>query len=186
MAVWSDTTLRARGAEIFSPFDPARVQPASYDMTLGDSFLVQALDGDVYYDLESRSYRIYGSGEAANPWETVKLDDDRSFVLRPNEFALGTTAEVVKIPHDAVGRTEGKSSLGRIGLIVHVTAGYIDPGFEGQITLEFKNISSYDIVLTPGVPIGQLSIHQMDSPAEKPYGSCGNHYQNQRGATPSR
>lgn len=183
MSVWSDKSLRLRGAEVFEPFDLTKIQPASYDMVLGDDFLIQAADADIYYDLQTRRYINKETGQTVEPWMNIKASKRHPFILKPNEFALGTTLEKVKIPRDTMARFEGKSSLGRIGLIVHVTAGYVDPGFEGQITLEFKNISKYDIQLVPGVPIGQLSLHWMDAPVEKKYGECGNHYQGQVGAT---
>lgn len=186
MSVWNDRQFKTHGAEMFSPFDVSRIQPASYDMILGDDFAIQRDENDIYYDVANRLYRNRRTNQIVDPWVKVKASANNPFVLKPNQFALGTTVEYIKIPMNVMGRVEGKSSLGRIGLMVHVTAGYVDPGFEGQITLEFKNISSYDIQLVPGVPIGQISIHSMDSPAEKPYGSCGNHYQKQIGATPPR
>ena len=186
MAVWNDKDFLKEGGSVFSPFNPEQIQPASYDLTLGNSFAILPEHSNFFYDLKTRSYYSNMTGEIIAPWQNFILPEGEKFILAPNHFALGTTTEYVKIPADVIGRVEGKSSLGRIGLMVHVTAGYIDPGFHGQITMEFKNISPYPIYLSTGSPIGQISIHKLSEAPTKLYGECGNHYQNQIGATPPK
>jgi dCTP deaminase len=185
MGVWSDITFNERGKKVFSPFDSKRVQPASYDMTLGNNVLIFN-EINVYYDLANRMYRDILTGEELSPWKKIRFSKEKPFILKPNQFALGTTFETINVPLDVLGRFEGKSSLARVGLMVHITAGYIDPGFKGQITLEFKNISECDIEMIPGIPIGQISIHTMDQKVSRGYGEYGNHYQNQKGTTPAK
>ena len=118
----------------------------------------------------------------------VETDPDEAFVLHPGEFVLGSTFEVVTLPDDIAARLEGKSSLGRLGLLTHSTAGFIDPGFSGHVTLELSNVATLPIKLWPGMKIGQLCFFQLSSPAEKPYGSAEyqSRYQGQRGPTASR
>src|SRR6201993_526480 len=118
----------------------------------------------------------------------VEPDGDEPFVLHPGEFVLASTYEVITLPDDLAGRLEGKSSLGRLGLLTHSTAGWIDPGFSGHVTLELSNVATLPIKLWPGMKIGQLCILRLTSPAEHPYGSArvGSKYQGQRGPTPSR
>ena len=125
------------------------------------------------------------AGRADHPVEPA---DDEPFVLHPGEFVLGSTLESVALPDDLAGRLEGKSSLGRLGLLTHSTAGFIDPGFTGHITLELSNVANLPITLWPGMKIGQLCLFRLSSPAEHPYGSAGvgSRYQGQRGPTPSR
>jgi dCTP deaminase len=120
--------------------------------------------------------------------ELVEVKDGEAFMLHPGEFALGSTLERVAVPSDLVARVEGKSSLGRLGLVIHSTAGFIDAGFDGHVTLELANLANLPITLYPGMKIGQISFIKMTSPAEKPYGSgaAGSKYQGQRGPTPSR
>ena len=120
--------------------------------------------------------------------ELVEVADGESFMLHPGEFVLGSTLERVAVPTDLVARVEGKSSLGRLGLVIHSTAGFIDAGFDGHVTLELANLANLPITLYPGMKIGQISFIKMTSPAEKPYGSGakGSKYQGQRGPTPSR
>ena len=120
--------------------------------------------------------------------ELVEIDDDRAFVLHPGEFVLGSTLERVTLPDDLVARLEGKSSLGRLGLLIHSTAGFIDPGWDGHVTLELSNVANLPITIYYGMKIGQLSFVQMTEPAETPYGAdeLGSKYQGQRGPTPSR
>ena len=117
-----------------------------------------------------------------------EVEEDGDFVIHPTEFVLGRTAESVELPDDVVARIEGKSSLGRLGLIVHATAGFVDPGFRGSLTLEITNFNSVPIVLRPGLPIAQLSFMALDQPAERPYGhpDLGSHYHGQTEATESR
>jgi dCTP deaminase len=120
--------------------------------------------------------------------ELVEVAEGESFMLHPGEFVLGSTLERVAVPTDLVARVEGKSSLGRLGLVIHSTAGFIDAGFDGHVTLELANLANLPITLYPGMKIGQISFIKMTSPAEKPYGSGakGSKYQGQRGPTPSR
>ncbi|MGI9197384.1 MAG: dCTP deaminase, partial [Candidatus Nanopelagicales bacterium] len=120
--------------------------------------------------------------------ELVETRPDEAFILHPGEFVLASTYEVVTLPDDIAGRLEGKSSLGRLGLLTHSTAGFIDPGFSGHVTLELSNVATLPIKLWPGMKIGQLCLFRLSSPAEHPYGSSvyGSRYQGQRGPTPSR
>lgn len=186
MSVWNDKKFIEKNEEIILPFKEQQVQPASYDFTLGDSFAILNTDISYYYDMKTREYRSSLTNEIINPWLQLHKTKENPFILHPNQFALGTTIEYFKIPTNVMARVEGKSSWGRVGLMVHVTAGYVDPGFEGQITLEFKNITNHDIILTPGIPIGQISIHTMEESPIKPYGERGNRYNRQTGATPPR
>jgi dCTP deaminase len=120
--------------------------------------------------------------------ELVDVKDDDPFILHPGEFVLGSTAEYVRLPNDLVARLEGKSSLGRLGLLIHSTAGYVDPGFEGHLTLELSNVANLPITIYPNMKIGQISFFRLSSAAENPYGSSkvGSKYQGQRGPTPSK
>ena len=181
-SVLSDGTIRrlvAEGRVRIEPFDETMVQPASIDLRLGSSFRV------------FHNHRI-GAIDLADPprnlTEHVEIDDGESFVIHPGEFVLGRTQEQVELPDDVVARIEGKSSLGRLGLIVHATAGFVDPGFKGTLTLEITNLTRVPIILWPGKPIAQLSFMALDAPAERPYGSpeLGSHYQGQMAATESR
>jgi dCTP deaminase len=161
------------------PWDPKMVQPASIDLRLGDSFRVFHNHRATAIDLRD---------PPSNLTEEVVMPDGEAFVIHPGEFCLGRTLEWVQIPNDVVARIEGKSSLGRLGLIVHATAGFCDPGFEGTLTLELNNLTRVPIRLYPGLPIAQLSFMTLDRPALRPYGSpgLGSHYQGQRAATESR
>jgi dCTP deaminase len=182
VSVLSDGTIRrlvAEGRIVVDPFDPEMVQPASVDVRLGNSFRV------------FHNHKIRAIDLAAPPsdlTEHVLVDEDDPFVLHPGEFVLGRTLELVEIPEDIVCRIEGKSSIGRLGLIVHATAGFVDPGFKGSLTLEITNFNSVPIVLRPGLPIAQLSFMALDSPAVRPYGhpELGSHYHGQTEATESR
>jgi dCTP deaminase len=181
-SVLSDGTIRrlvASGRLGIEPWDPALVQPASVDLRLGDSFRV-------FHN--HRASAIDLRDPPTNLTEHVSVGDDRPFVIHPGEFVLGVTVERVAIPDDIVARIEGKSSLGRLGLIVHATAGFVDPGFEGELTLEITNLTRVPIKLHPGLPIAQLSFMELDAPAELPYGhpDLGSHYHGQVGATESR
>jgi dCTP deaminase len=181
-SVLSDGTIRRfvdEGRLRIEPWDPLMVQPASVDLKLGSSFRV------------FHNHRIQVIDLADPPQgltEHVEIDPDDPFVIHPGEFVLGRTAEHVEIPDDVVARIEGKSSLGRLGLIVHATAGFVDPGFTGTLTLEITNFNSVPIVLRPGLPIAQLSFMTLDRPAERPYGhpDLGSHYHGQVDATESR
>jgi dCTP deaminase len=161
------------------PWDPKLVQPASVDLRLGDSFRVFHNHRTSAIDLRD---------PPANLTEEVTVPAEESFVIHPGEFCLGRTLEWVELPDDIVARIEGKSSLGRLGLIVHATAGFCDPGWQGTLTLELNNLTRVPIKLTPGLPIAQLSFMTLDRPAQRPYGSpgLGSHYQGQRAATESR
>ena len=181
-SVLSDGTIRRlvdEGRIKIEPWDPSMVQPASVDLKLGASFRV------------FHNHRLPAIDLAEPPsgvTEHVQIDETASFVIHPGEFVLGTTVEWVELPDDIVARIEGKSSLGRLGLIVHATAGFVDPGFEGTLTLEITNLTRVPIVLWPGKPIAQLSFMALDQAAERPYGhpDLGSHYQSQAEATESR
>jgi dCTP deaminase len=181
-SVLSDGTIRRlvdAGRVVIDPWDPEMVQPASVDLRLGDSFRVFHNHRAAAIDLRD---------PPRNLTEEVVIEGDEPFVIHPGEFALGRTQEYVEIPDDVVARIEGKSSLGRLGLIVHATAGFVDPGFKGTLTLEITNFNSVPIVLRTGLPIAQLSLMALDAPAERPYGheELGSHYQSQVEATESR
>src|SRR5256886_4345684 len=161
------------------PWDPALVQPASVDLRLGDSFRVFHNYRASFIDLRK---------PPENLTEEVVVAPDESFVIHPGEFCLGRTLEWVELPDDVVARIEGKSSLGRLGLIVHATAGFCDPGWKGTLTLELNNLTRVPIKLYPGLPIAQLSFMALDAAALRPYGheALGSHYQGQVDATESR
>jgi dCTP deaminase len=161
------------------PFDPKLIQPSSVDVRLDRWFRVFQNHRYAYID---------PSEEQEDLTELVEPHGDDAFVLHPGEFVLGATLEVVTLPDDVAARLEGKSSLGRLGLLTHSTAGFIDPGFSGHVTLELGNVATLPIKLWPGMKIGQLAFFQLTSPAENPYGSAvyGSRYQGQRGPTPSR
>ena len=181
-SVLSDGTILdylEQGRIKVDPWDPAMVQPASIDLRLGDSFRVFHNHRATAIDLRD---------PPSNLTEEVVVPAGEAFVIHPGEFCLGRTLEWVQIPDDIVARIEGKSSLGRLGLIVHATAGFCDPGFEGTLTLELNNLTRVPIRLYPGLPIAQLSFMTLDRPAQRPYGTpgLGSHYQGQRAATESR
>lgn len=161
------------------PWDPSLVQPASLDLRLGDSFRVFHNHRASAIDLRQ---------PPGNLTEEVAVPPEESFVIHPGEFCLGRTLEWVELPDDIVARIEGKSSLGRLGLIVHATAGFCDPGWKGTLTLELNNLTRVPIKLYPGLQIAQLSFMELDRSAHRPYGSpdLGSHYQGQRAATESR
>ncbi|WP_031937296.1 dCTP deaminase [Prescottella defluvii] len=178
----SDRDLRAEissGRLGIDPFDPEMVQPSSVDVRLDSLFRV--FDNTKYTHIDP----------ALRQDELTSLVEPTAgepFVLHPGEFVLGSTLEVCTLPDDLAGRLEGKSSLGRLGLLTHSTAGFIDPGFSGHITLELSNVANLPITLWPGMKIGQLCLLRLTSPAENPYGSSavGSKYQGQRGPTPSK
>ena len=169
-----------RGRVGLNPWDPAMVQPSSIDVRLDRFFRV----------FENHRYPHIDPAEDQSELtrEVVVEGSDDPFILHPGEFALGSTYEVVSLPDDIAARVEGKSSLGRLGLLTHATAGFIDPGFTGHVTLELANVATLPIKLWPGMKIGQLCFFRLTSPAEHPYGSekYGSRYQGQRGPTPSR
>ena len=178
----SDNDLRKElesGRLGLDPFDPAMLQPSSIDVRLDRYFRV--FDNSRYTHIDPMQQQ----DELTTLVEPV---GEEPFVLHPGEFVLGSTFEAVSLPDDIAGRLEGKSSLGRLGLLTHSTAGFIDPGFSGHITLELSNVANLPITLWPGMKIGQLCLFQLSSPAEHPYGStqAGSRYQGQRGPTPSR
>lgn len=180
--VLSDHTIKlemAAGHIGVDPCDPSDIQPSSVDLHLGDDFQVFR---------NSRYPYIDPSREQPGLTERVSATREEPFVLHPGEFALGTTVERITLPADIVGRLEGKSSLGRLGLLIHSTAGYVDPGWEGRLTLELSNVANLPILLTPGMKIGQISFSQMTTEVDRPYGhpDLGSKYQGQSTATPSR
>jgi dCTP deaminase len=181
--ILSDGTIRkllAEGRIAIDPFEESHIQPASVDVRLDSTFLV---------------FRRHTTAEI-DPWQTndalmdsVAVPEGDAFILHPGEFVLGTTLERLTLPEDIVARIEGKSSLGRLGLLIHATAGFVDPGWtNGQITLELSNVAPLPIRLWPGMKIAQFSFMQMDVPAERPYGhpSLGSKYQGQSGPVASR
>jgi dCTP deaminase len=167
------------GRVVIDPFDPEMIQPSSIDVRLDRFFRV----------FENHKYpHIDPAVEQPDLTRLVEPDGDDPFILHPGEFALASTYEVVTLPTDIASRLEGKSSLGRLGLLTHSTAGFIDPGFSGHVTLELSNVATLPIKLYPGMKIGQLCLFRLSSPAEFPYGSerYGSRYFGQRGPTPSR
>lgn len=180
--VLSDRTLKleiAKGRIAISPLDPDDIQPSSIDLHLGEDFQVFR---------NSRYPYIDPAREQPGLTERVSACVEEPFVLHPGEFALGTTVERIGLPDDLVGRLEGKSSLGRLGLLIHSTAGYVDPGWLGRLTLELSNVANLPILLVPGMKIGQISFAQMTTAVDRPYGhpELGSKYQGQENATPSR
>ena len=181
--ILSDGTIRrllAEGRIAIEPMDESQIQPASVDVRLGNTFL---------------AFRRHAITDI-DPWNTsdelmepVVVPEGQPFILHPGEFVLGTTFERLTLPHDIVARIEGKSSLGRLGLLIHATAGFVDPGWtNGQITLELSNVAPLPIRLWPGMKIAQFSFVQMDQAAERPYGhpDLGSKYQGQQGPVASR
>jgi len=178
----SDRDIRAEidnGRVVLDPWDPAMIQPSSVDVRL-----------DKYFRLfDNHKYPVIDpSQDQPDLTRLVEVDPSDGFVLHPGEFVLGSTLEAVTLPDDLAARVEGKSSLGRLGLLTHATAGFVDPGFTGHVTLELSNVATLPIMLWPGMKIGQLAFFRLSSPAEHPYGSAtyGSHYQGQRGPTASR
>ena len=178
----SDRDIRAEidaGRLALDPYDAGMIQPSSIDVRLDKFFRV----------FENHRYpHIDPAIEQEELTRMVEPIGEEPFILHPGEFVLGSTLEVCTLPDDLAGRLEGKSSLGRLGLLTHSTAGFIDPGFSGHITLELSNVATLPIKLWPGMKIGQLCLFRLSSPAEHPYGSekYGSRYQGQRGPTASR
>ncbi|GAA3443823.1 dCTP deaminase [Planomonospora venezuelensis] len=178
----SDRDIRAEiesGRVGINPFSPEMIQPSSVDVRLDRYFRV----------FENHRYpHIDPETEQPDLTRLVEPEGDEPFILHPGEFVLASTYEVITLPDDLASRLEGKSSLGRLGLLTHSTAGFIDPGFSGHVTLELSNVATLPIKLWPGMKIGQLCLFRLSSPAEHPYGSerYGSRYQGQRGPTPSR
>jgi dCTP deaminase len=164
---------------VLDPWDEEMVQPSSVDVRLDRYF--RLFDNHKYQHIDPAT-------DQPDLTRLVEVDPEESFVLHPGEFVLGATFEVVTLPDDVAARLEGKSSLGRLGLLTHSTAGFIDPGFSGHVTLELSNVATLPITLWPGMKIGQLCFFRLSSAAEHPYGSerYGSRYQGQRGPTASR
>jgi len=184
VVILSDRTIReqlAAGRIVIDPLDESLIQPSSIDVRISSLFRVFRNHTRGIIDVKH---------DMVDLTELVEIPDgsDEPFMLHPGEFVLGSTLERIAVPDDLVGRVEGKSSLGRLGLLIHSTAGFIDAGFDGHITLELANVASLPITLYPGMKIGQVSFMMMTTPAERPYGSGakGSKYQGQRGPTPSR
>lgn len=180
--ILSDRSIRdelAAGRIVLDPSDDSFVQPASVDVRLDKFFRVFLNHTMPVIDVKKNLEELT---------RLVEIDDDRPFVLHPGEFVLGSTFERVALPDDLVARIEGKSSLGRLGLLIHSTAGFIDAGWDGHITLELSNVANLPITLYPGMKIGQISFLRMTTKADVPYGAeaLGSKYQGQRGPTPSR
>ncbi len=178
----SDSDLTAeitKGRLGIEPYEPGLIQPSSIDVRLDRWFRVFN---------NSRYTHIDPSLQQDDLTAPIEAKNGEPFVLHPGEFVLGSSLELLTLPDDLAGRLEGKSSLGRLGLLTHSTAGFIDPGFSGHVTLELSNVANLPITLWPGMRIGQLCLFRLSSPASHPYGSqiYGSRYQNQRGPTPSR
>lgn len=172
----------AHGLKMIEPFNIRQLQPASYDVLLGSTLKRFVRTADTEYaplSIDGETMTMVGCD-----LETV---DSEAYILHHGEFVLGSTIETVTIPNDVGCRFEGKSSLGRIGLQTHITAGFVDPGFHGQITLEIHNCGPFPIVLHDGMAIGQLCFYDLDAPSTRPYGDAKlrSHYQNQHGPTES-
>jgi dCTP deaminase len=168
----------AAGRVRIDPYDPADLQPSSVDLHLDRSFRVFRNNRHAFIDVRSPQPDLT---------EMLTVADDEPFILHPGEFVLGQTLEWVEIPNDLVARLEGKSSLGRLGLLIHSTAGYVDPGWKGTLTLELSNVANLPIALYFGMKIGQISFFEMSGPVDRPYGSAGlgSKYQGQSQPTAS-
>jgi len=180
--VLSDRTIKqeiADGRLVFDPYDESLVQPSSVDMRVDRQFRVFHNARHPFIDVKQPMEDLT---------ELVTMEGDEPFILHPGEFVLGQTLERVSLPDDLVARLEGKSSLGRLGLLIHSTAGFVDAGFEGNLTLELSNVANLPITIYHGMPIGQISFMRMDGPVENPYGAreAGSKYQGQAEPTASR
>ena len=180
--IFSDRSIREAiesGVIVIDPYEPSFVQPSSVDLRVGNGFRVF---------VNHRYSQIDPRAPQADLTQLVEVDSEEPFMLHPGEFVLGSTLERIKLSDDLVARLEGKSSLGRLGLLIHSTAGFIDPGFEGHITLELSNVATLPIAIYPEMKIGQISFYQMTTAADFPYGSpeLGSKYQGQSGPTASR
>jgi len=181
--ILSDGSIRrllAEGRLVLDPLEDGQIQPASVDVRLGSRFLV----------FRNHTAEVIDPfDKPAHLMEEVAVAEGEAFVLHPGEFVLGTTVEAIGLPDDLVARVEGKSSLGRLGLLIHATAGFVDPGWKrGQITLELSNVATLPIKLWPGMRVGQLSFHTLDAPAQRPYGhpALNSKYVSQDGPVASR
>jgi dCTP deaminase len=180
--ILSDGSIRkelAQGRIVIDPLDESDIQPSSVDLRVDRYFRVFRNDTTPFIDPKLPQEDLT---------ELVEVADGKAFILHPGEFVLGSTHERVALPDDLVARLEGKSSLGRLGLLIHSTAGFVDAGWDGHLTLELSNVANLPIAIYPGMKIGQISFIRMDAAAEHPYGSetTGSKYQGQRGPTPSR
>jgi len=180
--VLSDRTIREEiesGRLVFDPYEPSMVQPSSVDVRVDNRFRVFHNARYPYIDVRQPMDDLT---------EPVEVAEDEPFILHPGEFVLGQTLERVRLPDDLVARLEGKSSLGRLGLLIHSTAGFVDAGFEGNLTLELSNVANLPITIWHRMPIGQISFMRLDGPVDSPYGSreAGSKYQGQAEPTPSR
>jgi len=180
--VLSDTTIKRlleEGRIGISPYDPTLLQPSSVDVRVDRFFRVFRNSRYPYIDVKQPQEELT---------ELVEVEDQTPFILHPGEFVLGSTLERITLPDDLVARLEGKSSLGRLGLLIHSTAGFVDPGWDGHVTLELSNVANLPITIYYGMKIGQLSFMRLTEPAATPYGSdgLGSKYQGQQGPTPSR
>jgi dCTP deaminase len=181
VSVLADRDIRSAiedGDVVIRPYDPADLQPSSVDLHLDRSFRVFRNNRYPYIDVRAPQPDLT---------ELLHVADEEPFILHPGEFVLGQTLEWVELPNDLVARLEGRSSLGRIGLLIHSTAGYVDPGWQGNLTLELSNVANLPIALYYGMKIGQISFFRMSSPVERPYGSpeLGSKYQGQSEPTAS-
>ncbi len=180
--VLSDRTIRRllrEGRIVIDPYDETLLQPSSVDVRVDRFFRVFHNARYPFIDVKQPQEDLT---------ELVEIADEEPFILHPGEFVLGSTLERIQLPDDLVSRLEGKSSLGRLGLLIHSTAGFVDPGWDGHVTLELSNVANLPITIYYAMKIGQLSFVQLTEPAERPYGSdaLGSKYQGQRGPTPSR
>jgi dCTP deaminase len=180
--ILSDRTIREEidaGRIVIEPFDPGAVQPSSVDLHVDRTFRTFHNARYPFIDVKKPMPELT---------ELIEVDADAAFILHPGEFVLGSTLERVALPDDLVARLEGKSSLGRLGLLIHSTAGYVDPGWDGYLTLELSNVANLPITIYPGMKIGQISFFRLSTAAERPYGTTGrgSKYQGQRGPTASR
>jgi dCTP deaminase len=180
--VLADTSIRrliGEGRIGIEPYDEALLQPSSVDVRVDRYFRVFRNNRYPFIDVKEPQDELT---------ELLEVDPDTPFILHPGEFVLGSTLERVRLPDDLVARLEGKSSLGRLGLLIHSTAGFIDPGWDGHVTLELSNVANLPITIYVGMKIGQLSFMQLSEPSERPYGSggLGSKYQGQKGPTASR
>src|SRR5690349_3520236 len=181
MSVLSDRDIRAAiesGEVVIRPYDPVDLQPSSVDLHLDRRFRVFRNNRYAYIDVRSPQPDLT---------ELLTIENDEAFILHPGEFVLGQTLEWTELPVDLVARLEGKSSLGRLGLLIHSTAGYVDPGWKGNLTLELSNVANLPIALYFGMKIGQISFFKMSSAVDRPYGSpeLGSKYQGQSEPTAS-
>ncbi len=180
--ILSDRSIReelAAGRIVIDPLDESAIQPSSVDLHIDRYFRVFLNHTMGLIDVKQDQEELT---------ELVQIEEEDRFILHPGEFVLGSTAERVGLPDDLVARLEGKSSLGRLGLLIHSTAGFVDAGWNGHLTLELSNVANLPITLYPGMKIGQISFLRMTTAADQPYGSkgVGSKYQGQRGPTPSR